>query len=542
MRGARVHDEGRLLVPRRLRGPRARVPEHARHLLAHLHAARPRVPRGRGRHRRRSAAPARTSSTCSPIRARTRSPTAPQSDYAANVELAEAVAPAAPRPPPAAAMTKVPTPGKTTLRGRRRAPEDLPLEQTVKAIVADARRDVSHPAARARRSRAERDQGAASCPSSSPFRFATEAEIARRSRLPGRATSARSASTGDSGDRRPQRRRRWATSSAARTRPASTSPASTSAATARSRTLVADIRNVVAGRPQPRRQGHARDRPRHRGRPRLPAAHEVLRGDEGAASWTQQGKSPADRNGLLRHRRDARSSAAAIEQNHDERGIVWPRADGAVHGRASCRSATTAARRSAALPTSSTTELAAAGIDVLLDDRDERPGVMFADSELIGIPHRVVIGDRGLKDGNVEYQGRRDDRSDRRRRRRSRRSVRGKDAALQTCPEPLERRRIGLRAASRSALLAALPRVAGAQQYEPLSPASVRSALAGDRRPGRPASYVRGSRGRAPWLARDVATRADEAHPRREVSRANSCHRALRSDARRPRSRSSCSA
>ena len=53
-------------------------------------------------------------------------------------------------------------------------------------------------------------------------------------------------------------------------------------------------------------------------------------------------------------------------------------------------------------------ELTAAGIEVLLDDRDERPGVMFADMELMGIPHRVVIGDRGLKQGNIEYQGRRD--------------------------------------------------------------------------------------------------------------------------------------
>jgi len=53
-------------------------------------------------------------------------------------------------------------------------------------------------------------------------------------------------------------------------------------------------------------------------------------------------------------------------------------------------------------------ELAAAGMDVLLDDRDERPGVMFADMELIGIPHRVTIGERGLKNGQVEYQGRRD--------------------------------------------------------------------------------------------------------------------------------------
>jgi prolyl-tRNA synthetase len=53
-------------------------------------------------------------------------------------------------------------------------------------------------------------------------------------------------------------------------------------------------------------------------------------------------------------------------------------------------------------------ELVEAGIDVILDDRGERPGVMFADWELIGVPHRIVIGERGLKEGKLEYQGRRD--------------------------------------------------------------------------------------------------------------------------------------
>jgi prolyl-tRNA synthetase len=56
-------------------------------------------------------------------------------------------------------------------------------------------------------------------------------------------------------------------------------------------------------------------------------------------------------------------------------------------------------------------ELQLAGLEVLLDDRDERPGVMFADMELIGIPHRIVIGDRGLKEGNIEYQDRRDEKA-----------------------------------------------------------------------------------------------------------------------------------
>ena len=59
-------------------------------------------------------------------------------------------------------------------------------------------------------------------------------------------------------------------------------------------------------------------------------------------------------------------------------------------------------------PTRCTTSSQAAGVDVMLDDRGERPGAMFADWELIGVPHRVVISDRGLKEGEVEYQGRRD--------------------------------------------------------------------------------------------------------------------------------------
>jgi prolyl-tRNA synthetase len=53
-------------------------------------------------------------------------------------------------------------------------------------------------------------------------------------------------------------------------------------------------------------------------------------------------------------------------------------------------------------------ELVAAGVDVIVDDRGLRPGAMFADWELIGVPHRVVVGERGLKEGNLEYQGRRD--------------------------------------------------------------------------------------------------------------------------------------
>jgi len=96
---------------------------------------------------------------------------------------------------------------------------------------------------------------------------------------------------------------------------------------------------------------------------------------------------------------------AAIEQNHDARGIVFPQpiapfqlALVPIGYRKSAQVRETCDRLYL--------ELAAAGIEVLLDDRDERPGVMFADMELIGIPHRVVVGERGLKEGKLEYQGR----------------------------------------------------------------------------------------------------------------------------------------
>jgi prolyl-tRNA synthetase len=98
--------------------------------------------------------------------------------------------------------------------------------------------------------------------------------------------------------------------------------------------------------------------------------------------------------------------AAAIEQNHDARGIIWPDAIAPfrvvvvpLNAGKSQRVKETAERLY--------NELVAAGVDVLLDDRDERPGVKFADSELIGIPHRVVVGDRGLEAGKLEYRHRR---------------------------------------------------------------------------------------------------------------------------------------
>ena len=98
---------------------------------------------------------------------------------------------------------------------------------------------------------------------------------------------------------------------------------------------------------------------------------------------------------------------AAIEQNYDERGIIWP-ASIAPFAVVVCPVGYDRNEAVKAEADRIHAELMAAGVDVILDDRGERPGVMFADWELIGVPHRVVVGDRGLKEGKVEYQGRRD--------------------------------------------------------------------------------------------------------------------------------------
>jgi len=103
-----------------------------------------------------------------------------------------------------------------------------------------------------------------------------------------------------------------------------------------------------------------------------------------------------------------RLPAAAIEQNHDERGIIWPDAI-APFTVVLCPIGMDRSEAVKAAAEQLHDQLLAAGVDVLLDDRGERPGAMFADWELIGIPHRVVISDRGLKQGELEYQHRRDE-------------------------------------------------------------------------------------------------------------------------------------
>jgi prolyl-tRNA synthetase len=108
----------------------------------------------------------------------------------------------------------------------------------------------------------------------------------------------------------------------------------------------------------------------------------------------------------------SRIVAAAIEQNHDERGICWPRAMAPFQ----LALVPLNMHKSQAVAEAAEklhTQCIERGIEVLLDDRNERPGVKFADMELLGIPHRVVIGDRSLAEGEIEYQGRQDTESQR---------------------------------------------------------------------------------------------------------------------------------
>jgi prolyl-tRNA synthetase len=169
--------------------------------------------------------------------------------------------------------------------------------------------------------------------------------------------------------------------------------------------LVADIRNVVAGDPSPDGKGalviergievgHVF----YLGTKYSRAMNATFLGENGKPQFMEMGCYGI---GITR------LPAAAIEQNHDERGIIWPDAI-APFTVVLCPISPDRFPEVEAAANKLYAELLEAGVDVILDDRGERPGAMFADWELIGVPHRVTIGDRGLKDGQLEYQHRRD--------------------------------------------------------------------------------------------------------------------------------------
>ncbi len=325
----------------------------------------------------------------------------PQSDYAANVELAEAVAPATPRPSAAEPLTKVPTPGKTRCEDVA-ALLGLPLERTVKAIA------VMHSDAfnllLLRGDHTLNEIKTQKLLGLDPFRFATDAEIERHLGCgPGYIGPA---GVG------PEVRVIADRSVAAMANFVCGANAEGYHLTGVNfgRDLpeparVADIRNVVAGDPSPDGKGTL----------------EIVRGIEVGhifqlrTRYSESMKATfLDEAGKHRYFEMGcygigvtRIVGAAIEQNHDERGIIWP--DPIAPFRLAI--VPLGYRRSDAVRRAADElhdALAGASIEVLLDDRNERPGVLLADVELIGIPHRIVIGDRGLKDGKIEYQARRD--------------------------------------------------------------------------------------------------------------------------------------
>jgi prolyl-tRNA synthetase len=324
----------------------------------------------------------------------------PDSDYAANVELAEALGPAAGRPSATQPRARVETPGKKTIEDVA-AFLGVPASQVLKAIAVI--HDDRLVLALLRGDHHLNEIKLGKVPGLGEFRFATEEEIARH-------TGSRAGYLGPVG--LPDGVRIVADRAAAAMADfvCGANEAGyhlTGVNFDRDLPLpeVFDLRNVVEGDPSPDGRGTL----------------DIRRGIEVGHVFqlrTKYSQSMActflDEAGQTRPMEMgcygigvSRIVAAAIEQNHDERGIIFPAAMApfqvavvAIGYRKSDAVRDAADRLHA--------DLEAAGIEVLLDDRDERPGVMFADMELTGIPLRITVGDRGLKNGEVEVQHRRD--------------------------------------------------------------------------------------------------------------------------------------
>ncbi|RJP69234.1 MAG: proline--tRNA ligase [Comamonadaceae bacterium] len=336
----------------------------------------------------------------------------PASDYAANMEKAEAMAPAGPRPGATNPMAKTPTPGKSTCADVA-ALLGVPLATTVKSLVMAT--DELNEAGEIARSqvwllllRGDHDMNevkVAKVPGlNAGFRFATAAEIdAHFGCKPGYlgpiglkkpvnlVVDREVAVMADwiCGANEPDFHMTGVNWGRDLPEPA----------------LVADLRNVVEGDASPDGKGPLAI---ERG---IEVGHVFYLGTKYSkamsATFLGEDGKPAHFEMGCYGIGITRLPAAAIEQNHDERGIIWPDAL-APFTVVVCPIGMDRSPEVKAAAEQLHAELLAAGVDVMLDDRGERPGAMFADWELIGVPHRVTIGDRGLKAGQVEYQHRRD--------------------------------------------------------------------------------------------------------------------------------------
>ncbi len=330
----------------------------------------------------------------------------PNSDYAANVELAEALAPTAARAPATKVMEKIHTPGKMACVDVAKF-LDVTLDRIVKSIaVMSEKEDGSQTFALllVRGDHELNEIKASKIAAINPFRFATEEEvIAHMGCKPGFIGPA--AVDGKKVAIFADRSVAVMSDFICGANEAGYHMTGVNFGRDVPEPEVFDIRNVVAGDPSPDCKGLL----------------EICRGIEvghifqlrqkyaealGCAYLDETGKSQIMEMGCYGIG-VSRIVGSAIEQGNDEKGIVLPAAIAPFEvcvvpmGYHKSEAVKAAADQLYG-------ELKAVGIDVVLDDRDERPGVMFADMELIGIPHRVVIGERGLKEGQFEYKGRRE--------------------------------------------------------------------------------------------------------------------------------------
>jgi prolyl-tRNA synthetase len=337
----------------------------------------------------------------------------PQSDYAANMEKAEALAPAHSRPAAAKPQTLTPTPGKSTCEDVA-ALLGVPLSSTVKSLVLATDETDEQGTIKASKVwllllRGDHDMNEVKVGKlpglNSGFRFATLTEIDEHFGCkPGYLGPLNlKKPLNVVADREVAVMADWICGA---NQPDHHITGVNWGRDVPEPMMVADLRNVVAGDMSPDGQGALTI---ERG---IEVGHVFYLGTKYSQAMNA---TFLDENGKPQFLEMGcygigvtRLPAAAIEQNHDAKGIIWPDAI-APFTVVICPIGADRSPDVKAASEKLYADLMAAGVDVLLDDRGERPGAMFADWELIGVPHRVTLGDRGLKEGKVEYQHRRDE-------------------------------------------------------------------------------------------------------------------------------------
>lgn len=329
------------------------------------------------------------------------------SQYAANVEMAEAIAPAGERSAASLALTKVATPGQHSIDEVSQFLSVNP-DKIAKTLIVLGEPDAENkPSLVALIIRGDHELNAIKAEKfagvASPLCFASDEQVKA-------ATGSAPGSVGPIGLNLPMIIDRSAAHLAdfvcgANDEGFHYTGANWERDCALNSHRIEDIRNVVEGDPSPCGEGRIQIR---RG---IEVGHIFQLGDKYSAALNATVLNKEGREQVMTMGcygiGITRVVASAIEQNYDDNGIIWPDSIApfqiAIIGMNMQKSEAVAKQAEQLY-----TDLQALGYDVILDDRNERPGVKFADMELVGIPHRLVIGDRGLKEGTIEYKGRTD--------------------------------------------------------------------------------------------------------------------------------------